>query len=140
MAASLKHAAYQGMCKHSSHLLYRSVAQHARSGPSPTFAQFRPFRMSRIGSQSRYTSSEAKARSLHEKATADEMEEYNSEVEHYKQRQQERPWHREGVDSPPVRRQRSAGAMTKGSSLPTMLGPTLTNSIQASCSLRLHDF
>ena len=58
------------------------------------------------------------ARDLHEKATADEMEDYSSDVEHHKQRQQERPWHREGADVPPVRRPRSAGAMTKGDSPP----------------------
>jgi calcium uniporter protein, mitochondrial len=60
------------------------------------------------------SSADARARDLHEKATADEMAEYDSELEHHKERQQYRPWHREGADQPPVRRQRSAGAMTKG--------------------------
>jgi hypothetical protein len=30
------------------------------------------------------------------------------------EKQQRAPWHRQGVDVAPVRRQRSAGAMTKG--------------------------
>jgi calcium uniporter protein, mitochondrial len=72
-----------------------------------------------VPSQHRRASSDALARDLHEKATAEEMEDINSEVEHHKQRQQERPWHREGVDQPPVHRQRSAGAMTKGDHYPT---------------------
>lgn len=140
MAASLKRVTYAALCTHSSRLLSHSAAQQARLGLSPTLAQFRPLGMARSAwSQSRYASFEATAQSLHEKATADEMEEYNAEVEHFKQRQQERPWHREGVDSPPVRRQRSAGAMTKGESLPTALGPMLTGSVKASCSQRLHD-
>jgi calcium uniporter protein, mitochondrial len=60
------------------------------------------------------SSADARARDLHEKATADEMAEFDGELEHHKERQKYRPWHREGADQPPVRRQRSAGAMTKG--------------------------
>lgn len=120
MAVSLKKVISTGMSTHYSRLLCPPLAQFAYSGTPPTFAQFRSFPTSRTTwSQARYSSSKATAQSLHEKATADEMEEYNSEIEHYKQRQQERPWHREGVDSPPVRRQRSAGAMTKGKLLTT---------------------
>jgi calcium uniporter protein, mitochondrial len=62
----------------------------------------------------RTITSEARAKDLHDKATADELSDLNDVVDHQKDRQRERPWHREGADEPPVRRQRSAGAMTKG--------------------------
>ena len=35
-----------------------------------------------------------------------------------KEKQNKAPWHREGSDLPPVARQRSAGAMVKGSRVP----------------------
>tara|TARA_R110002060_G_scaffold18542_8_gene25471 strand:+ start:1731 stop:1964 length:234 start_codon:yes stop_codon:yes gene_type:complete len=38
-----------------------------------------------------------------------------------KELQARTPWHREGSDQPPVKRNRSAGAMTKGMSLPIFL-------------------
>ena len=62
--------------------------------------------------RARTITSEARAHSLHEKANADEISDIT--VEHHKERQKERPWHREGVDEAPVARNRSAGAMTKG--------------------------
>ena len=38
-----------------------------------------------------------------------------------KELQARTPWHREGSDKPPVKRMRSAGAMTKGESKPLSL-------------------
>ena len=38
----------------------------------------------------------------------------NHAVSQHKDKQAKAPWHREGSDMPPVARQRSAGAMTKG--------------------------
>jgi hypothetical protein len=35
-------------------------------------------------------------------------------AEEGKDKQQRAPWHRQGAQEPPVKRQRSAGAMTKG--------------------------
>jgi len=47
-----------------------------------------------------------------------ELDEYNDQLDHAigeaKELQARTPWHREGTDKPPVKRQRSAGAMTKG--------------------------
>lgn len=44
---------------------------------------------------------------------------FNSQIDNAineeKELQARTPWHREGADQPPVRRNRSAGAMTKGS-------------------------
>lgn len=43
---------------------------------------------------------------------------FNSQIDNAineeKELQARTPWHREGADQPPVRRNRSAGAMTKG--------------------------
>ena len=43
-----------------------------------------------------------------------------------KEKQRKAPWHREGSDIPPVARQRSAGAMVKGSRIPVRAS-TLTD-------------
>ena len=44
----------------------------------------------------------------------DEVEHYDRLVAESKEKQIRTPWHRDGSDEPPVKRQRSAGAMTKG--------------------------
>jgi hypothetical protein len=62
----------------------------------------------------RHLSGEETARELSQQAVDEEMSDYNGQVAKEKEAQQRRPWHREGVDHAPVRRQRSAGAMTKG--------------------------
>ena len=62
----------------------------------------------------RWTSAEAKARDLSQQSIDEELSEYDQQISEEKDKQAERPWHREGADQPPVRRQRSAGAMTKG--------------------------
>ncbi|KAI9712653.1 MAG: hypothetical protein M1820_001274 [Bogoriella megaspora] len=49
----------------------------------------------------------------------EEMERYDREVSENKEKQIRTPWHRDGSDLPPVTRQRSAGAMTKGKLLTT---------------------
>ena len=49
------------------------------------------------------------------KKTMDEQEGLlEDQLEQEKEKQARAPWHREGADTPPVARQRSAGAMTKG--------------------------
>ena len=44
----------------------------------------------------------------------EEIEHYDRVVAESKDKQIRTPWHRDGSDEPPVQRQRSAGAMTKG--------------------------
>ena len=46
--------------------------------------------------------------------SVDELASGEEEKRELKENQHKRPWHREGVDHAPVRRERSAGAMTKG--------------------------
>ena len=65
----------------------------------------------------RWISAEAKAQDLSQQSVDEELSEYDQQISEEKGKQAERPWHREGADQPPVRRQRSAGAMTKGEHL-----------------------
>ncbi|KAH7135963.1 hypothetical protein B0J11DRAFT_519616 [Dendryphion nanum] len=51
--------------------------------------------------------------------TQEEKEDYEKRLAEDKGKQIRTPWHREGSDVPPVARQRSAGAMTKGKLLTT---------------------
>ncbi|KAF2642531.1 DUF607-domain-containing protein [Massarina eburnea CBS 473.64] len=55
---------------------------------------------------------------LNQKVTPEETHEYERQLQD-KTRQMRAPWNREGSDVPPVARQRSAGAMTKGKLLTT---------------------
>ncbi|GAB7357735.1 hypothetical protein MBLNU459_g0391t1 [Dothideomycetes sp. NU459] len=59
------------------------------------------------------------AHKLSHKVTNEEKDHYENLVEHSKANQRKSPWMREGSDTPPVARQRSAGAMTKGKLLTT---------------------
>lgn len=79
----------------------------------PLTAAYRQSAIS-IAAGRRGITSEARAQSLHDKANVAELSEMDESIEHQKERQKQRPWHRTGVDEAPVRRQRSAGAMTKG--------------------------
>ena len=68
--------------------------------------------------QSRAASAETTAKELSQQSV-DELEDGVAEddsITQAKEKQHQRPWMREGADHSPVRRQRSAGAMTKGSS------------------------
>lgn len=62
----------------------------------------------------------AKAKELNEKAQKDKEKtvrhdgQLDDKIGQAKELQARTPWHREGADKPPVRRLRSAGAMTKG--------------------------
>jgi hypothetical protein len=51
---------------------------------------------------------------LNEKITQEEKDHFAQKLKEDKGKQIRTPWHREGSDVPPVARQRSAGAMTKG--------------------------
>lgn len=54
------------------------------------------------------------ASELNDNITEEEKADFARKLEEDKGRQIRTPWHREGSDTPPVARQRSAGAMTKG--------------------------
>jgi calcium uniporter protein, mitochondrial len=60
----------------------------------------------------------ARARELHQKSADEHEDEFNSQIDNAigqaKELQARTPWHREGSDKPPVKRMRSARAMTKG--------------------------
>lgn len=59
-----------------------------------------------------------KARELNQKGRDKEEDWFDNQLDNaigeQKEIQARTPWHREGSDKPPVRRNRSAGAMTKG--------------------------
>ena len=76
----------------------------------------RAARKSHVLQTYRAASAEATARELSQQSVDELAEEDVGEeqVEEAKEKQHQRPWMREGVDHAPVRRQRSAGAMTKG--------------------------
>ena len=56
----------------------------------------------------------ASARALNQKGIDEQVAAFDDAIEEEREKQVRAPWHREGTDQPPVKRQRSAGAMTKG--------------------------
>ena len=66
--------------------------------------------------QYNYSSPNARpAKDLNHDVTKEEQEDYDRKLKNeVKERQIRAPWNREGSDTPPVARQRSAGAMKKG--------------------------
>jgi hypothetical protein len=65
----------------------------------------------------RNVSYEQKAKDLNQQGVDEALSEFDTAVAEDKEKQHRAPWHRQGVEEPPVRRQRSAGAMTKGTLL-----------------------
>ena len=66
-------------------------------------------------SRNQYNNSNARpAAELNENITQEEKDHFAKKLDEDKGKQIRTPWHREGSDQPPVARQRSAGAMTKG--------------------------
>lgn len=62
-----------------------------------------------------YENSNARpASELNNNITQEEKDDFARKLQEDKGKQIRTPWHREGSDKPPVARQRSAGAMTKG--------------------------
>ncbi|KAF2434584.1 hypothetical protein EJ08DRAFT_646529 [Tothia fuscella] len=59
------------------------------------------------------------ASDLHHEISSEEKSHYDKAIAADKGRQIRTPWHRDGSDKPPVARERSAGAMTKGKLLTT---------------------
>ena len=62
----------------------------------------------------RSVSSAQKARDLNQQGIDEQVSSFDSALAQEKDKQHAAPWHREGAETPPVHRQRSAGAMTKG--------------------------
>lgn len=60
------------------------------------------------------------ASQLNNNITQEEKDDFARKLAEDKGKQIRTPWHREGSDVPPVARQRSAGAMTKGKNLVTL--------------------
>lgn len=81
-----------------------STAALRRCGAPRTYAE----------TQWRSASFAQKATDLNQKGIDQELNEYDQNVAEEKEKQRKAPWHREGAQDPPVRRQRDAGAMTKG--------------------------
>ncbi|KAI8935472.1 hypothetical protein NX059_008042 [Plenodomus lindquistii] len=79
-------------------------------------SQWRGFAVSsRLSIEGEYDNSNARpARDLNNNITQEEKDHFAKKLREDKGRQIRTPWHREGSDVPPVHRQRSAGAMTKG--------------------------
>jgi hypothetical protein len=70
--------------------------------------------------RNQYNNSNARpASELNDNITQEEKDHFAKKLEEDKGKQIRTPWHREGSDTPPVARQRSAGAMTKGTSWPS---------------------
>lgn len=65
-------------------------------------------------SQRRFKSYEQKAKALNQEGISEELHDYDVAIGEEQEKQRKAPWHREGSQDPPVRKQRTAGAMTKG--------------------------
>ena len=76
-----------------------------------------PSRISVLKHTTRGISGEQTARDLNQQGIDEALSDFDTAVaEEGKDKQQRAPWHRQGAQEPPVKRQRSAGAMTKGKS------------------------
>ena len=106
-------------------------SQHAKvlgNGQLRSFAVARALRLPEGKKFENYENSNARPSiELDHHITQEEKDDFERKLEQDKGKQIRTPWHREGSDTPPVARQRSAGAMTKGTSPPTSDGyPQLT--------------
>ncbi|KAH9864222.1 hypothetical protein J1614_010156 [Plenodomus biglobosus] len=105
-------------------LTQSSLHTSLRSGASLPL-QCRGFSVSlKLASESdkfrEYDNSNARpVRDLNNNITQEEKDHFAKKLREDKGKQIRTPWHREGSDVPPVHRQRSAGAMTKGKLLTT---------------------
>ncbi|CAI6316702.1 unnamed protein product [Periconia digitata] len=95
--------------------LDRQLLGHARCFNNTPFARIEP-RPLRAGSAD--STNATPAEELNNEITQEEKDDYEKQLAD-KTRQMRAPWNREGSDVPPVARQRSAGAMTKGKLLTT---------------------
>ncbi len=87
-----------------------SFATGLSARTAPRLSNLRKFPLQTV----RSVSSAQKARDLNQQGIDDQVSSFDSALAQQKEKQRSAPWHREGADIPPVHRQRSAGAMTKG--------------------------
>jgi hypothetical protein len=96
----------------------RGLAQH--NAAIARQLQLRTFTLTaKLGAEApkfnQYNNSNARpASELNDNITQEEKDHFAKKLEEDKGKQIRTPWHREGSDVAPVARQRSAGAMTKG--------------------------
>jgi len=108
-----------------------SAASNSKRSSSPRLLQ------ESLLPQRRWISGEQTARDLSQQGVDEQLSEFNTphaKAAAGEEPQTRAPWHREGHDQPPVRRQRSAGAMVKGMSNYKRSGHC--SSSQESCSPR----
>lgn len=100
-------------------LTFRSRPTYHQTLPTPSSIQA----LSSTAVRFEESSAEKSARKLNEKSLAEHEDGYKGSLDNVigqqkemqqKEMQQRTPWHREGSDMPPVKRMRSASAMTKG--------------------------
>lgn len=91
-------------------------SSQAQPNHKPAHSSIKPF--STTAKRRKDDSATKQAKALNEKGVQDQEESFNSQIDNAigeaKELQARTPWHREGSDRPPVKRMRSAGAMTKG--------------------------
>ncbi|KAH6673157.1 hypothetical protein B0J14DRAFT_592637 [Halenospora varia] len=96
-------------------------SSQAQPNHKPAHSSIKPF--STTAKRRKDDSATKQAKALNEKGVQDQEESFNSQIDNAigeaKELQARTPWHREGSDRPPVKRMRSAGAMTKGKLLTT---------------------
>jgi hypothetical protein len=96
------------------------------AAPNTTQLQYRSFSIANSlraqgprSDRNHYDNSNARpASELNENITQEEKDHFAKKLQEDRGKQIRTPWHREGSDTPPVARQRSAGAMTKGTYRP----------------------
>lgn len=94
------------------HLQHGGVSRNLQSR---LFTIVRAARLPEGKKYENYDNSNARpAIDLDHHVTQEEKDDFARKLEEDKGKQIRTPWHREGSDTPPVARQRSAGAMTKG--------------------------
>lgn len=97
---------------------------HTQPPPTPSLRSF----SASISLRAEDATSKAKA--LNQKGLDKEVDGFHKQIDNAigkaKELQARTPWHREGSDQPPVKRNRSAGAMTKGIFRPTLFQNQIT--------------
>lgn len=84
----------------------------SRSVPPPSWTQRNLLsQCARYNAEGRFTGA---AKDPPQESNNSQESEFSTTIAQQKEKQSQAPWHREGSDTPPVARQRSAGAMTKG--------------------------
>jgi hypothetical protein len=99
--------------------LYRCATPRSSQHRSFAATSYLGIRLPKVDEGSYDNSNARPASELNNKITQEEKDDFAKKLQEDKSKQIRTPWHREGSDKPPVARQRSAGAMTKGKLLTT---------------------